>query len=298
MKLRLPGVLLLLAVVWAVPVWATEPSQEGYTLRSEDGLHGVPATLVGPDGKEVASFDTLYAAHNHPYEVRPGRVFWVSRPPRLSEGWTDSLRVTELATGKTRTLFSKPGLEFRTDAEGHTAAVVGCDDEGSCTLSLVDVATGKTRIAYTSSGKRLYPLALSREGRRVWFGQADGPAGEWEQLALYENGKTRFFPIRETEDLAIDVEGSRVAYALPCTSNDCERERRKRGGEVLVVEDLSLGTGRLTVARKKHGAFKPKWNPDGALTYVDAQGREARFDPAEANSKRIKKKHGDKHEAP
>lgn len=266
MKLRLPGVLLLLAVMWAVPGWAQAPTFEGYRVSRGEGMHGVPAKILGPDGKVVASFDTLYADHYHPFEVRPGRVFWVSRPQELGPGWTDELRVTELPGGKTRTLFRKPGLDFRTDAQGHTAAVVGCDDEGACTLYLVDVASGAERTAHASPKDALYPLGLSRDGERVWFGRADGPSGEWEQLGLHEDGKTRFFPVQQTDDIAIDFDTGRVAYT------------RKKGGAVLVVEDVLAGK-RTEVARKKRGAFNPVWNADGGLTYVDAQGKKARYVP-------------------
>lgn len=266
MRLRLPGVLLLLAAMWAVPGWAQAPAPEGYRVSRGEGMDGVPAKLMGPDGKVVASFDTLYADHYHPFEVRPGRVFWVSRPPQLSEGWADELRVTELSGGKTRTLFRKPGLDFRTDAQGRTAAVVGCNEEGACTLFLVDVASGAERTAYASPKDALYPLGLSRDGNRVWFGRADGPAGPWKQLGLYENGKTRFFPVQQSDDTVIDFDTGRVAFT------------RKKGGPVLVVEDVLTGQ-RAEVARKKRGAFKPVWNADSSLTYVDAQGKKAQYVP-------------------
>jgi hypothetical protein len=267
MRLRLPGVLLLLVALGAVPGWAQAPTPEGYRVSRGEGMDGVPAKLLGPDGKVVASFDTLYADHYHPFEVRPGRVFWVSRPAQLSEGWTDELRVTELSGGKTRTLFRKPGLDFRTDAQGRTAAVVGCGEEGACTLFLVDVASGGERTAHASPKDALAPLGLSRDGGRVWFGQADGPAGQWEQLGLHENGKTRFFPVRQADTPVIDFDTGRVAVT------------RKKGGPVLVVEDL-LGGQRKEVARKKRGAFNPVWNADGSLTYVDAQGKKAQYVPA------------------
>lgn len=270
MRLRLPGVwLLLLAAMWGVPGWASAPVHDGYRVRAEDGMDGVPAKLFAPDGRQVATFDTLYADHNHPFEVHEGRVFWVSRPRQLKEGWTDELRVTELSDGRTRTLFSKPGLDFRVDSQGRTAAVVGCNDEGACTLHLVDVATGRERSAHVSDSA-LYPLGLSRDGARVWFGKADGPSGPWEQLGLHENGKTRFFPIRQGNDQALDFDTGRVASV-----------QSRRGSKVLVVTDLLSGQS-AEVARKKRGAYKPEWAPDGSLTYVDAQGRKARYAPAKA----------------
>lgn len=268
MKLRLPGVLLLLAALWAVPGWAQEPTFEGYRVsRTGEGMDGVPAKILGPDGKVVASVDTLYADHTHPFEVHQGRLFWVSRPAKLGEGWTDELRVTELSGGKTRTLYRKPGLDFRADAQGRTAAVIGCGEEGGCTLTVVDVASGGERKAFTSKEDMLYPLGLSRDGARVWFGKADGPAGPWEQLGLFEKGKTRFFPVKQDDGAAIDFDSGRVAVT-----------RKKGGGPVLVVEDLLSGE-RAQVDRKKRGAFNPVWNADGSLTYVDAQGKKAQFDP-------------------
>jgi hypothetical protein len=264
-------VLLLLAILGAVPVWAAEQVIDGHRVRREEGMDGVPAKLLAPDGRQVASFDTLYADHYHPLEVRGGQVFWISRPRQLSPGWTDELKVTELAGGRTRTLYSKPGLDFRVDAQGRTAAVVGCNDEGACTLHRVDVASGRASEAHASDSM-LYPLGLSRDGARVWFGKADGPAGEWMQLGLNEQGKTRFFPLQQDSNPAIDFDSGRVATT-----------QRKKGASVLVVQDL-LSSGRVEVASRKRGAFKPEWTAEGHLSYVDAQGRKARYTPAGAGS--------------
>lgn len=274
MKLRLPGVLLWLAVLGAAPAWAVEQVHDGYRARyAEEAENGVAAKLVAPDGREVATLDSLYAAHYHPFEVHQNQVFWVSRPPQLGPGWTDALRVTDLATGKARTLYSVPGLDFRADAQGRTAEVIACNGEGACALHLLDVGSGQERQVYASEDSALAPLGLSRDGSKVWFGKADGPAGHWMQLGLYENGKVRFFPIPEREDQAIDFETGRVASA------------QKRGGTVLLIDDAFSGK-RTEVARKARGAFKPQWNPDGSLTYVDAKGKTARYMPPEAGAEK------------
>jgi RNA polymerase sigma factor (sigma-70 family) len=245
-------------------VWDAVTGAKRFDLRGHQ--YGIEATDFCPDGRLIATgsqdttaklWDAETGKELHTFAAKDGMVYGLTFSPDgrfLVTGGRKSVHVWDVAGRKeVRTLPHVGGLvlnvKFATDGR---SLVVQDRDSG---IHLVDFATGKELVRYTTSENKSQALAVSADGRRVATVRDDGSivlrdaatAREVRELTGPRAGK-------KSDTRVVGVAFSPDGRALAATLDD---------GQVRVYELVS-GMERFRFNGHVNCALHVAFSPDGS----------------------------------
>ncbi len=123
-----------------------------------------------------------------------------------------------------------------------------------------------SQIARTGEGGRtdgFSTFGWTKDEKRFWF--ASGMVGTFTKIAVYENGKTTWFPRdHATDDYNLDLDEGLLAHSNRPFTYDEEGEREYlKKSETTVLKVLDIRADKeIEIARGTSNKFEPRWDTE------------------------------------
>jgi hypothetical protein len=190
----------------------------GYPYRYQNTGEG---ELYNKRGKLIVRLDDLFLGMVQLDKVVGNELFWIAGPVQNenNSGYKFELRVTDLKSKKTRSLWSDDHLKFKVNKNGSIIAVSHDSYEsgteglsGRSKITIIDRKKNRKREIFDE------PLAVfglndpfcwSSDNSMMWAGYGLGDI--YDELILYRNGQVRTFDQEFGPDFIIDCDRGWIA---------------------------------------------------------------------------------------
>ncbi len=222
-SLQLACSLAVCVVMLGFPVLARGASKvliSGYQYRYQSTGKG---ELYDKRGKAIVRLDDLFLGMVQLDRVVGHELFWIAGPLQNENdsGYKYELRVTDLRSKKTASLWSADQLKFKVNRNGSVIAVSHDTYEngpeglsGRSKITIIDRKKNQQTEIFDESVAVLglnEPFCWSSDGSMLWAGY--GLEDNYDELILYRKGQVRIFNQEFGRDFIIDCDRGWIAYS-------------------------------------------------------------------------------------
>jgi len=269
--LQLACSLVVCVVMLGSPVLAGETSQvliSGYPYRYQSTGKG---ELHDKQGKVIVRLDDLFLGMVQFDRVVGHTLFWIAGPIQneTDSGYKFELRVTDLRSKETATLWSADQLKFKANRKGSVIAVSHDTYEsgieglsGRSKITIIDRKKNRTTDIYDESLAVFglnEPFCWSSDDSMLWAGY--GLGDNYDELILFRKGQVRTFEQEFGRDFIIDCDRGWIAYSdYPVVAAEGDDAAASKVRMTLWLYDV-LKQRRVKVASEtaSEDGFHQKW---------------------------------------